>query len=113
MFVAQTHAGLFRSRSAFGWFLAVAFVEAIHASRGIDELLLTGEERMARGTDFHVQVALLGRARLERLAAGAGDVDFYVFRVNSWFHYSSSLYGSTWPRFQTRHHRWRSLKPSS
>jgi hypothetical protein len=39
-----------------GWFLAVALVEAIDASCGIDQLLFTGKERMASGTDFNVQV---------------------------------------------------------
>ena len=72
-----------------GWFLAVALVEAIDASRGIDQLLLARKEGMARGADLDVQVALFGRARLERLAASAGNGDVNVFRVNSWFHYSS------------------------
>src|ERR1700754_2554249 len=81
--------GLFRGGSALGCrFLAVTLIKAIDASRGIDQLLLTREERVAGGTDFHVQVALLGRARFERLAAGAGNGYLNVFRVNSWFHYS-------------------------
>ena len=41
---------------------------------------------MAGRTDFHMQIALLGRTRLEGLAAGAGNSDFSVFRVNSRFH---------------------------
>ena len=69
-----------------GWFLAIALVEAIDASRGIDQLLLTGKERVAGGTDFHVQVAFLGRARFEGLAASAGNSYIDVFWVNSWFH---------------------------
>ena len=89
MLVAQTHRfqQLFRGGRAFG-LLAVTLVEAIDASRGIDQLLLAGKERVTCGTDFHVQVALLGRARLKRLPAGAGNGDINVFRVNSWFHYS-------------------------
>ena len=90
MLVAQTHrSGLLRSRSLFG-FAAVTLIEAIHASCSVDQLLLTGKKRVAGGTDFHVQVALFGRAGLERFAAGAGNVDLYVFGVNSWFHYSFS-----------------------
>ena len=74
-------------RCALGrWFLAIALVEAIDASRGIDQLLLSGKERMASRTDFHVQIALFRGAGLERLTASASDVDFYVFWVNSWFH---------------------------
>ena len=69
-----------------GRFLAVALVEAIDASCGIDQLLLAGKERVASGTNFDVQVTFFGRARLERLAARAGDGNINVFWVNSWFH---------------------------
>ena len=72
---------------AFGsGFLAIALVEAIDASCGVDQLLLAGKERVASGADFNVQVALLGRARRERLAASAGNCDIDVFWMNSWFH---------------------------
>ena len=69
-----------------GGFLAIALVEAVDASSGIDQLLLAGKERVASGTNFDVQVTFLGRARLERLAARAGDGNINVFWVNSWFH---------------------------
>ena len=69
-----------------GCFLAIALVEAIDASRGIDQLLFAGEERVACRANFDVQVALLGGAGLERLAAGAGNSYIDVFWVNSWFH---------------------------
>ena len=76
------------SGSAFcGWFLAVALVEAIDASCGIDQLLFSGKEWMASRTDFDVQVTFLGGASLEGLAARAGDGDFDVFWMNSWFHF--------------------------
>jgi hypothetical protein len=72
---------------AFGsGFLAIALVEAIDASCGVDQLLLAGKERVASGADFDVQIALLGRARRERLAASAGNCDIDVFWMNSWFH---------------------------
>ena len=72
---------------AFGsGFLAIAFVEAIDASRGIDQLLFAGKEGVASRANFDVQVAFLGRARLKRLAASAGNIYFDVFWVNSWFH---------------------------
>src|SRR5215217_4293897 len=65
------------SGSAFcGWFLAVALVEAIDASCGVDQLLFSGKEWMASRTDFDVQVTFLGGASLEGLAARAGDVNF-------------------------------------
>ena len=74
------------SRGFGGWFLAIAFVEAIDAPGSIDELLFTGEERVASRANFDVQVALLGRAGLECLAASAGNSYIDVFWVNSWFH---------------------------
>ena len=43
-----------------GGFFAVALVEAIDASCGIDELLFTSEERVASRTDFDVQVTFFG-----------------------------------------------------
>ena len=67
-------------------FLAIALVEAIDASCGIDQLLLAGKERVASGTNFNVQVTFLGGASVERLAARAGDGNINVFWVNSWFH---------------------------
>ena len=69
-----------------GGFLAIALVEAIDASGGIDQLLLAGTERVASGTNFNVQVTFLGGASFEGLAARAGDGDLDVFWVNSWFH---------------------------
>ena len=75
------------SGCAFGCrFLAIALVEPINASGGVDQLLLTGEERVASRADFDVQVAFFGRASLEGLAASATNGDFDVFRMNSWFH---------------------------
>ena len=74
------------SRVLGGWFLAIALVETIYASGGIDQLLFTGEERVASRANFDVQVALLGRAGLECLAASAGNSYIDVFWVNSWFH---------------------------
>ena len=89
--------GLFRSCSFLGcWFLAVTLVKAIDASRGIDQLLLTGKERVAGGTDFHVQIAFFRRTRLEGLAASAANSDFSVFRVNSRFHLLSFSRCSIW-----------------
>ena len=90
------------SSGAFGCgLLAITFVEAIDAPCGIDQLLLTREERVAGRTDFDVQVALAGGAGLERLAAGAANSDFVIFGVNSWFHSWSLSKGGPRPHFQT------------
>ena len=75
------------SRGLGGWFLAVTLVETIYASGGIDQLLFTGEERMASRANFDVQVTFLGGASLEGLAARATDRNFNVFWMNSWFHF--------------------------
>jgi len=86
-----------------GGFLAVALVEAIDASCGIDQLLLAGKERVASRTNFDVQVTFLGGASLERLAARAGDGDINVFWVNSWFHLITLSRRHPGPQFQTGH----------
>ena len=89
------------------WFLAITFVEAINASCGIDQLLFSGKERMASGTDFDVQVTFASRAGLECFAARAGDRDFSVFGVDSWFHLllRHSLSAAPGRGFQTFHDR--------
>jgi len=94
MLVAQNHwvKQLLSGGRTFGCgFLAVALVEPIHASRGVDQLLLTGKKRVASRADFDVQVAFFGRASLKGLAASAANGNFYVFRMNSWFHVVLSL----------------------
>lgn len=85
---------LLGARSAFGCrFLAIALVESINASCRVDELLLTGEERVASRADFDVQVVFSGRAGFEALTASATNGYFVIFRVDSWFHYFLSLHG--------------------
>lgn len=79
------------SRSFGGWFLPVALVEAIDASRRIHQLLFAGEKRVTGRADFDVQVALLRGTGLERLAASTANSDIDVFWVNSWFHLTLSL----------------------
>ncbi len=90
-------------------FLAIALVESIDASGGIDQLLFTRKERVTGRANFDVQIALLGRASLKGLAASAANVNFDVFWVNSWFHLSlrHSLMAAPGRVFQTRYDRWR------
>ena len=111
----RTHAGVYGlswlmlwSSRGFGRLLAITFVEAIDASCGIDQLLLPGKERVASGTDFDVQVTFASRASLERFAASAGDRDFNVFGVNSWFHLLLRHSQSAAPgrNFQTFYDMW-------
>ena len=68
-------------------FLAVALVEPINASGGVDQLLLAREERVAGRTNFYVQIAFFGRTRFKGLATRAGDCHFLVRWMNLWLHY--------------------------
>src|SRR5437588_4078641 len=67
--------------------LAVALVEAVDSARRVNQLLLACEERVALRADFDVYVALLRRARLERVAAGAVNRDVVVVWMNSLLHF--------------------------
>ena len=60
-------------------------VEAVHTAAGIVQLLLTGEERMALGTNFHADV-LLGRAGRDHITAGTGDGGLLVIGMDALFH---------------------------
>ena len=59
--------------------------EPLDAALGVDELLAAGEERVARRTDFEMQLRL-GRACLEGVAAGATDLDLLILRVDAFLH---------------------------
>jgi hypothetical protein len=41
---------------------------------------------VAAGADFDADIAFVGRARFERVAAGADDVDLFVGGVDTGFH---------------------------
>lgn len=63
----------------------VLALESFDPARCIDQLLLTGEERMAIGA--YVQVDLgLRRSGVEGLSAGAGDDRIDVVRMNTLSH---------------------------
>src|SRR5947209_20419548 len=72
---------------------AVALVEAVNATGGVNELLLAREERVALRADFDVDVVLLRRARCERAAAGAVDCGRVVVGMNSLLHFVSPSIG--------------------
>ena len=64
---------------------AVALLEAIDTAAGVNQLLLAGEERVALGADFNAQL-LLGRARLEGIAADAGHGRLLILRMDAFLH---------------------------
>ena len=66
--------------------LLILLLEPVDAAFGVDQLLLPCKERVAGGANFDADVALMSRARLERVPASADDVDFFVGGVNSSFH---------------------------
>ena len=57
--------------------------EALDAAGGVDQLLLAGEERVAGRADFNDDRALVGRTRVELVAAGALYVRIGVSGMNS------------------------------
>jgi hypothetical protein len=71
--------------------LGVLASETLHATCGIEQLLLAGEKRMAMGADFHMEVALVGRPRRETIAARAQNADFVVRGMNGCLHIALNL----------------------
>ena len=70
--------------------LGVLALEAFHAPRGVEQLLLPGEEGVAVRANLETEeVALIGRARLEGIAAGAGYGYVVIIGVNAFFHVGS------------------------
>jgi len=65
---------------------SVFLAELVDPAGGIHDLLLSRIEGMAVGADFDLQVVSQSRPRLERVAAGAAHVDFFVFRMRVGFH---------------------------
>ena len=66
--------------------LAVAALEALDAATGVDQLLLAGEEGVALVAELDVELAALGRAGGERVAARADDGDVVVVGVDVGLH---------------------------
>ena len=65
-------------------------LELVHASAGIDELLLTGVERMALGADFNSDLSGLRGTGNDRLAASALYRDFLVFGMDSFLNFMNT-----------------------
>jgi hypothetical protein len=69
---------------------AITLAEFLDAASGVDDLLLAGIERMAGGTDFHVQLLFTQRgAGYEGVATRTGDGYFFVIGMNAGFHGNS------------------------
>ena len=71
----------------FGSGVGVLFGEAFDAAGGVNEFLLTGEERVAAGADFDFEhVALDGGTSGEIVAAGAVHSYGVIVGMNTGFH---------------------------
>src|SRR6266404_2229193 len=89
---AQFAAKLLCGSSLGSRLLAITPIETIHASRGVNQLLLARKKRMASRTNLNVQITFACRARLKSLATSAGHRDFLIFRMNSSFHFILTFY---------------------
>src|SRR5437660_908374 len=79
--------------------------ELVHAARGVDDLLLARIERMAVRAHLDLQILTEGRARLERIAARAGDGDLSVVGVDCGFHGGLTLSQKAHPDMGSRGRR--------
>jgi hypothetical protein len=70
--------------------LTVLFLESLDATGAVHVLLLAGEKRMAGRANLQVNLAF-GRSRVPRLATGATDNGFDIFRMNSLLHATVSF----------------------
>lgn len=60
-------------------------VEALDASTGVDQLLLTGKERVALGTNFNSDVLLRGK-NLDDITAVAGNGGLFAYGMDAFLH---------------------------
>jgi len=74
------------------WILThtVLLAELVYASTGIDDLLLAGVKRVARGAHFNEEVLAEGRACCELVATTTGDFNVVVIGMYVGFHFLSS-----------------------
>ena len=63
----------------------VALLKSVNTSAGVNQLLLTGEERVSLRADFYSDV-LLGRACSDFIAASASDNSSFVCGMNTFLH---------------------------
>lgn len=81
---ARLAGGSFLFLTGFLW-LSVALDKSLDPSFGVDDLLLSGVERMAVAADFNSD-RLLRRANQYFVAANTGCYNFKILGVNSFFH---------------------------
>jgi hypothetical protein len=62
--------------------LGVLATEALNAARGVDQLLFAGEERVAVGANFGVDIAFVRGARGEVVTARADHANLVIVRMD-------------------------------
>ena len=77
-------------RITFRWLFALliqieTLLEAINTSAGVYQLLLTREEGVALGTNFHTDILLGGAGRIDSTASAA-DGGLLIIRMDSFLH---------------------------
>ena len=91
-FLVLCDACFFRRFRLCRCFFAARF-KLLNAAGGVDQLFLAGEERMAGGANFNLELRL-GRADFKNGAACAGDFRFRkIGRMDILFHNSSIIHG--------------------
>ena len=63
----------------------VFFLKAVDSAGRVNQFLLAGEEGVALGTDFHLDI-FLGGSHIKGGAAGTGRCGFCVVRMDIFFH---------------------------
>lgn len=77
--------GAFSGGNLFAARDAEAFVETLNTTTGINNTLLTSEERVAFAAHVQVQVVTHGRVGFDNITARTGCSNFYIIRVNTFF----------------------------
>ncbi len=79
----------------------VTFLKSVDSAACVNQLLLTGVKRMTCGTNFYTDI-LLGRARLNNVAASAFDLRIFVIRMNSLLHCTFTSFNHTYQICHTK-----------
>lgn len=66
--------------------ISVFAAKFFYSSCGIDQLLLTSEERMTLCTNLHLNLRKPGGTGYKRIPTGTDDSSFFIFRMDSFLH---------------------------
>ena len=92
---------------------SVFALKTLHASGGVDKFLLSGEERMAIGTDVEPEVGFQCALGLPLGTAGTGHFSWFIFGMNTFFHFGLTSSLQLLPADITRRMKARALSQAS